>query len=135
MTTQQDQADQVPDSVTDVPVVPVVVPPGLPPVPDSPSEEDQTRSDYGRQRGSAAAVQPSKPAVATQDKKQSKRRGASADPGRKGRSRSRSEDKKAGGSADPTRPNFQSDQIQLLKAQITGLGARVDHSQRHRQLR
>ena len=79
----------MPDSVTNVPVVPVIEPPGLPPVPDSPSDADETRSDYGRQRGSAAAVDSSMPAVATQDKaKQDKRRGASEGPGRKGRSRS-----------------------------------------------
>lgn len=134
MPTQEGQTDKKPDSVPDVPVVPVVEPPGLPPLPESPSDADDSRSDYGRHRGSAAAVQPSKPAVATQDKtKQSKRRGASADPGRKGRSRSRSEDKKAESGASAARASFQSDQIQLMKAQIAGLGARVDQLETQQQ--
>ena len=74
MTSQQDQPDRVPDADTNVPVVPVVEPPkmpdvmiddvvvpvvqppGLPPVSDSPSAEDSTRSDYGRQRVVVVAV-------------------------------------------------------------------------------
>ena len=66
------------------------------------------------------------PAVATQDKiKQSKRRGASADPGKKVRSRSRSEEKPTGGDQGAGRANFQLDQLQLMKLQIAGLNARV----------
>ena len=97
MSTQQGLPDQVPDAVPVVPVVPVVDPPGLPPVPDSPSGTAQVRSDYSRQRGSAAAVDSSMPAAATQDKSKqdkarSRRRGASADD-KKVRSRSPYEEK------------------------------------------
>ena len=126
MSTQHDLPDQVPDAVPVVPVVPVVEPPGLPPLPVSPSGTAEARSDYSRQRGSAAAVDSSMPAVATQDKtKQSKRRGASADPGKKARSRSRSEEKPTGADQGAGRATFQSDHLQLMQVQIAGLTARI----------
>ena len=124
MSTQHALPDQVPDAVPVVPVVPVVEPRGLPPLPVSPSGTADARSDYSRLHGSAAAVDSSMPAVATQDKtKQSKRRGASADPGKKARSRSRSEeDKGRDGTAEgarQARPRFDlSDHVQLLQVQV-----------------
>ena len=144
MTTKGNQEDQMPDAVPDAvpavpsqpampdmpampdttampvtPIVPAVVPPGLSSVPISPSDPKAARSDYSRLRGSAAAVDSSMPAVATQDKAKKKdtRRGASEGPGRKGRSRS-----PFGGTEHKSDWN---DLLQVTQQQVALLTARV----------
>ena len=108
-------------------VVPVIDPSTLPPLPDSPSQTQNTRSDYRPERGSAAAVDGSTTVVAPRAKSR-RGRGRTAEPyptgGKSTQSRSRSEERETRDDPVPG-ASFMANQMQLMKVKMDGLLVRI----------